>query len=189
MLKGGYYRSFLQCILYSLRVLWWGEGAWSLHISRKRKERWALNQRKILSPQFRDCAVSCLNEFSCPILAGLWLGEGLVEYISGTLMQLGWFIYYKNLLFFLTTFALVTWLWCEHLIPPYPPPLYPITLSGAQIPGNFLASLFLRETGRSSHISRKGLVLLAEAEIIPRQHISHGVRHRCALIHCPKTSQ
>lgn len=64
-----------------------------------------------------DCAISCLNEFSCPILAGLWLGEGLVEYISGTLMQLGWFIYYKNLLFFLTTFALVTWLWCEHLIP------------------------------------------------------------------------
>lgn len=53
-----------------------------------------------LSTVQRDCAISCLNEFSCPILAGLWLGEGLVEYISGTLMQLGWFIYYKNLLFF-----------------------------------------------------------------------------------------
>lgn len=118
-----------------------------MHICRKHKERWALNQRKILSTVQRDCAISCLNEFSCPILAGLWLGEGLVEYISGTLMQLGWFIYYKNLLFFLTTFALVAWLWCEHLISPYPPPLYPVNLSGAQIPGNFLASLFLRETG------------------------------------------
>lgn len=53
-----------------------------------------------LSAVPRDCAISCLNEFSCPILAGLWLGEGLVEYISGTLMQLGWFIYYKKSAFF-----------------------------------------------------------------------------------------
>lgn len=31
-----------------------GWGAWSLQISRKHKERWALNQWKILSPQFQE---------------------------------------------------------------------------------------------------------------------------------------
>lgn len=139
-----------------------------------------------LSTVPRDCAISCLNEFSCPILAGLWLGEGLVEYISGTQMQLGWFIYYKNLLFFLTTFALVTWLWCEHLIPLYPPLLYPITLSGAQIPGNFLASFFSARNWKLRVATYpKFLVLFAEADIIPKEHISHGIHCQCALIHCP----
>lgn len=139
-----------------------------------------------LSTVPRDCAISCLNEFSCPILAGLWLGEGLVEYISGTLMQLGWFIYYKNLLFFLTTFALVTWLWCEHLIPLYPPLLYPITLSGAQIPGNFLASFFSDRNWKLRVATYpEFLVLFAEADVIPKEHISHGIHCQCALIRCP----
>lgn len=130
-----------------------------------------------------DCAISCLNEFSCPILAGLWLGEGLVEYISGTLMQLGWFIYYKNLLFFLTTFALVTWLWCEHLIPLYPPLLYAITLSGAQIPGNFLANFFERNWKLRVATYPKKLGFVCRSYIIPKQHISHGIHYQCALIH------
>jgi len=130
-----------------------------------------------LSTVQRDCAISCLNEFSCPILAGLWLGEGLVEYISGTLMQLGWFIYYKNLLFFLTTFALVTWLWCEHLIPPYTPlpssslPLHPLWGPDSR---EFLSKSFAERNWKlkSSHMSRKGLVLLMEADIIaPTAHI------------------
>lgn len=116
-------------------VVGWGSIMILVYIQETQRKVGLKSAENPLSAVQRDCAVSCLNEFSCPILAGLWLGEGLVEYISGTLMQLGWFIYYKNLLFFLTTFALVTWLWCEHLIPPCPPPLYPITFSGAQIPG------------------------------------------------------
>lgn len=136
-----------------------------------------------------DCAISCLNEFSCPILAGLWLGEGLVEYISGTLMQLGWFIYYKNLLFFLTTFALVTWLWCEHLIPLYPPLLYTITLSGAQIPGNFLANFFWEKLEtQSSHISKKAWFCLQKLHNTQTAHIPWHPLPVCSDSSIPKTT-
>lgn len=69
LLKGGYYQSFLWCILCSLGVLWWGGGAWSLYRSRKHKERWALNQRKILSPQFKETVpLAVWMSFHAPFL-------------------------------------------------------------------------------------------------------------------------
>lgn len=43
----------------------------------------------------KDCAISCQGGFPLPILAVLWLREGLDKYVSGTLMQLGWLFIIK----------------------------------------------------------------------------------------------